>query len=164
MPLRKILGLICLLLTALCLGFGAAMVGKWFAFAAGSFTLLIGLLAFKWPSSWLPSAALLGSVCLAAGGLLFGASPSLMLLGVTLALADWDLAFLDLVPADGSSVRAVSLLEQKHYQSLALAIGLTLLLTVAGRIIRFQIPFVGMIILVILAFLSLSRLGRMLSD
>jgi hypothetical protein len=164
MPLRKILGLICLILTALCLGFGIASVRQWIAFTAGLIALLIWLLAYKWPSFWLSSTALGLSVSLAAGGLLLSASPFLMLLAVTLALANWDLAFWNDAPADGSSTRAVSLLEQKHYQSLALVLGLTLLLTVAGRMIRFQIPFVGMLLLVILTFLSLSRLGRMLSD
>jgi hypothetical protein len=122
------------------------------------------LFAYKWSFTWLPSAALVVSVSLAAVGLLAGAAPFLMLLGSTLALANWDLAFLNRILEGSLSTKAVTLLESKHYQSLALVLGLALLATITGRLIRFQIPFGGMILLVTLAFFSLGRLRLMISD
>jgi hypothetical protein len=164
MPLRKILRMVCLILTALCLGIGTAKVGQWIALAAGLATLLVWLAVYKWTSTDLPPLALVFSVSLAAIGLCAGASPLLMLLGATLALANWDLAILDHVQMGNSSAKAVTLLEKKHFQCLLLALGLALLVMIAGRMIRFHIPFGVMIALVILAFLSLARVWRILLD
>jgi len=164
MPLRKILGFLCLILAALCMAIGYAIIGHGIAIATALVILPAWLAAYKWPSTWLPATALVVSVSLAAIGLCAGASPLLMLLGATLALANWDLAFLDHVQVGSSSTQAVTLLEKKHYQSLVLALGLALLAIITGRIIRFQIPFGGMILLVALAFLGLVRVWRMLSN
>jgi hypothetical protein len=163
MSLRRILGLLSLTLTALCLGIGFVTIGPGAVFAAVLLTLLVWLLAYKWPSTWLSTAALVLTVGLAAVGLLAGAVAYLMLLGVIFALANWDLAFLELVLA-GNSSKTVTLLEKKHYQSLALALGLTLLVTFTGRMIRFQIPFIGLMLLVALAIFGLGRVWRLFSE
>jgi mannose/fructose/N-acetylgalactosamine-specific phosphotransferase system component IID len=164
MFLRKILTLICPLLTALCLAFGYSMIEPWIAFTAALITVLVWLFACKWSSTWLPSAALVVSVSLAAIGLLVGATPFLMLLGALLALTSWDLVFLDHVLSGNSPTKTVTLLERNHYQRLSLALGLTLLGTITGRIIHVQIPFGGMILLVMLAFFGFGRVWRMLSN
>jgi hypothetical protein len=163
MSLRKILGLLSLILTVLCLGIGFATIGPGAVFAAVLLTLLVWLFAYKWPSTWLSTAALVLTVGLAAAGLLTGAISFLMLVGAIFALANWDMSFLELVLA-GNPSKAVTLLEKKHFQSLALALGLTLLATFTGRIIRFQIPFIGLMLLVALAIFGLGRVWRMFSE
>jgi hypothetical protein len=149
---------------AACLAVGYALAGQWAALAAVLIALLAWLLARQGLSTWLSPAALVISVGLAAAGLFAGDSPTLMILSATLALASWDLVLLDHTLAGGSSAKTVTLLEKKHYQSLALALGLGLLAAVTGQMIRFQIPFGGMVLLVILALFSLDRLWRTLVD
>jgi hypothetical protein len=164
MTLRKILTLICLVWTTLCFVVSVAKVGQGFAFAGALTIMIVWLSAYKWPAPWLPSAALVVSIGWNAFGLLVGASPWLMLLGATLDLAIWDLVQLDHVLAGSLSTNAVAFLESKHYQSLAPALGLAILATFIGRMIRFQIPFVVMILLVTIAVFSLVRVWHMLSD
>ncbi len=163
MPLRKILSLACLILMLLCMAIGYITVGGWIALATALITLLVWLPIYKWPSSWLPAIALVISAGLAAIGLCVGATPALMLPAATLALALWDLANLNQARAGGPSDRGVSLLEKKNFQSLALALGLALLAIIAGRLVGFQIPFGGMILLVLLAFFGFGRFWRLLS-
>ena len=164
MPLRKVFTVISLILTAVCLIFGTSKIGQGIALAAGLVTLGVWLLAYKWPSTGLPSIALVVSVGLAGTGLCLGASPVLMLASATLALASWDLALLERIPAGSSSFRTISLLEKKHYQSLLLALGVAFPVMIFGRMIHVQIPFGVMILLVALACFSLARVWRTFSE
>jgi hypothetical protein len=150
------------MLCAACLAAGYAANGGAIAIAAGASTGLIWLLAYKQPARLPPAMALIISVIWGAVGLLVGATPALMILGTTLALAGWDLILLDqtLTRCANSSATANSLFEQRHYQSLALALGLGGLIVAAGRMIHVEIPLGGMILLVILAMFSLDRIWR----
>ena len=165
MPLRRILSLVCPILCVACLAAGYATNGDWIAVAAGASTGLIWLLVYKRPASWPPSVALVISVIWGAAGLLVDATPFPMILGTTFALAGWDLMWLDhtLTGSANSSAQTISLFEHRHYQSLALALGPGLLIVIAGRMIQFEIPLGGMIILAILAMFSLDRIWRTLS-
>lgn len=164
MPLRKFLSLVCPMTCASCLAVGYAMAGQWVALVAVLIAFLAWLPARQWLSTWLSSSALVVTVSLAAAGLLAGASPFLMILSATLALASWDLVRFDHTLTGGSSAKTVARLEKKHYESLVLALGTGLLVALTGRMIRFQIPFVGMVILVIFVLFSLDRVWRMLTD
>jgi hypothetical protein len=165
MPLRRILSLACPMICAACLVAGYAANGGWIAVAAGVSTGLIWLLSYKRPASLPPSVALVISVVWGAVGLLVDAAPFLMILGTTLALASWDLMLLDhtLTSCANSSAQTIRLFENRHYQSLALALGPGLLIVIAGRMIQFEIPLGGMIVLVILAMFSLDRIWRTLN-
>jgi hypothetical protein len=88
-----------------------------------------------------------------------------MILSATFALASWDQVLLDHTLTDrSSSAKTIALLENRHNQGLALALGLGLLIDVAGRMIHLQIPLGVMIILVILVLFSLDRIWRALID
>ena len=165
MPLRRILSLVCSMICAACLAAGYAANGGWIAVAASASTGLMWLLAYKRPASLPPSAALVVSVTWGAVGLLANATPILMILSTTLALAGWNLMLLDhtLTGCTNASAETISLFENRHYQSLALALGPGLLIVIAGRMIQFEIPFGGLIILAILALFSLDRIWRTLS-
>ncbi len=162
MPLRKIIILALMALSTACLAFGFARVAQWAAAAAVLAFWLVWLAAWRWPNVWSPSAALLVSIGIASGGLLAGAASLPVLIGITLILAVWDLTLLDQVIASTAPGKALAYLEQKHYQSLGLAVGIGLLGVVAGQIVRFPIPFVGVVFLAILAFFGLDRIWRLL--
>ncbi len=165
MSSRKTLSLVCPMACAAGLAVGYAIVAQWIALAVILLTSLAWLLAaHKWPAAEWVSMALVVFVGLAAAGLFAGVSPSLMIFSATLALASWDLALFDQVVTDLSSTspETITLFENRHYQSLILALGLGLLIAVAGRMIHFEIPLGGMIFLVILALLGLDRVWRAL--
>lgn len=164
MPLRKLLSLVFPTACVSCLAVGYAMAGQLAALAVVSIAFLAWLRARQHLSNWLFSAALMVTVSLAAAGLLVGAPPLLMILGATLALASWDLVRFDHTPASDSSATAITGLEKKHFESLALALGPSLLVAATGRMFRFQIPFGVMILLAIFAFFCLDRVWRMLTD
>jgi hypothetical protein len=88
--------------------------------------------------------------------------PLLMMLGAALALASWDVVLWNRTSADNPLIPSLTLIESKHYQSLALALGLGLLAVVVGRMFRFHIPFGWMVVLAILALFSLERIWRTL--
>ena len=165
MPLRRILSLVCPMNCAACLAAGYAANGGWIAIAASASTGLMWLLAYKRPASLPPSGALVISVVWGAVGLLADATPILMILSTTLALAGWDLMLLDhtLTGCANSSAQTISLFENRHYQGLALALGPGLLIVIAGRMIHIGIPLGGLIVLTILALFGLDRIWRALS-
>jgi len=162
MPVRKILRLVCPIISAICLGIGYATTGLWIASLILVFTLLAWLSAIKWPSGFLSSSVLVFTVSLAAAGLLSGVTPLLMILAAALALASWDVVLWNRSLTGNSFTVSLTLIERKHYQSLAVALGLGLLAVFAGRSFHFQIPFGWMVVLVILAFFSLERIWHTL--
>lgn len=98
--------------------------------------------------------------------MLAGAPPMLLILSAAFALASWDLVLFDHILADNpiSSVPTIGLFQARHYRSLALALGLGLLIVLVGRTIQVQISFVIMGLLVLLALLSIDRLWRTLKE
>ena len=162
MPLQKILRLVFPILCVTSLGLGYTTTRTWIAIFVLVLTLLAWLSAIQWPVGFLAYLALVLSVGLAAAGLLNGATPLLMLLGAAFALASWDGVLWNHTSAGHSATPSLTLIESKHYQSLALALGLGLLAIVAGRLLHFQISFGWMVVLVTLALFSLERIWRTL--
>ncbi len=162
MPVRKILRLVCPVISVTCLGIGYTTTGLWIAGLVLVLTLLTWLFAVKWPFGFLPTSTLVFSTSLAVAGLLTGAMPLLMMLGAALALAGWDVILWNRALINNSLSASPTLIERQHYQSLAVALGLGLLAIIAGRLFRFQIPFGWMVVLVILTLFSLERIWRTL--
>ena len=163
MSLRRTLILICATAGAACLVLGYVSAGRGMLALVALVTLPAWWLTYKRPGAFPPVAALVISVGLAAGGLLAGATPWLMLVSATLALAGWDLVLLE-HSLPGSSSAATSTLTQfmsLHYTSLALPLGLGLLIAVVVRMIPVQVPFWGMVLLAIFALWSFDRAWRM---
>jgi hypothetical protein len=162
MSFRKILRFVFPIICVTSLGLGYATTRLWIAIFVLVFSLLAWLSAIKWADGFLSFSALVLSVGLAAAGLLTGAAPLWMLFGAALALASWDVVLWNRISADNSPTLSLTLIERKHYQSLAVALTLGLLAAVSGRLFHFQIPFGWMVILVILALFSLERIWRTL--
>jgi hypothetical protein len=97
------------------------------------------------------------STGLAAVGILSGDRPFLLALGVMAALASWDLALLENL-LRASLPQHAAFFEARHLQSLALAIGLGVLVFGVGRTIQLSLPFGVLILLVVLILICLDRL------
>ena len=151
MPLRKTLLIICLIISVLCLAAGYALTGKWLGAALAILTGPAWLLARKYQESWLLFICLLISVGL------IGAIPLLMIFGSGIALAVWDLVFLDIGLGSDSSGEQTCRYENKHLQVLAMALGFGLVVTSLGRFINLQIPFIVMILLIAFTMFALDR-------
>jgi hypothetical protein len=149
-----------------CLAAGYAANGWGIVVMAGASTGLVWWLANKWPATSLPSAAFVVSIAWGAVGLLTSAPALLMILSAAFALASWDLVLFNYILADKpiSSTPTIALFQNRHYRSLALALGLGLLIVLAGRTIQVQFSFVIMGLFVLLALFSIDRIWRALKE
>ncbi|HET9912685.1 MAG TPA: hypothetical protein VFQ13_12390 [Anaerolineales bacterium] len=157
MTLRKTFFFICLIASVLCTAAGYAIAGNWIGVILAILMGPIWLFTRKYPDSWLLLTCLLMSVGLAVAGRLIGASPLLMILGSGLALAVWDLLFLDTSLRRNSSGEQTRQYEYRHLQSLALALGSGLLITLLGRLLNLQIPFIILMLLIAFTLFALDR-------
>jgi hypothetical protein len=157
MPLTKNLSLLCILASLACMLAGLAAGGRWTAGLPALAPALIMLLARRTPAGWLPAAALVLSTGLAAAGILSGAPPFLLALGVMAALASWDLALLENSLRAGPPQHA-AFFAGRHLKSLALAIGLGTLVVGVGGALQLSLPFGVLVLLVVLILICLDRL------
>ena len=80
-----------------------------------------------------------------------------MICGSGVALAIWDLLLLDDAVKGSSLGEQTRRYENKHLQSLALALGCGLMVAFVGRLLNFQIPFAILMLFVILAVFGLDQ-------
>jgi len=154
MATRKLLKLACPIACAICLAAGYASAGQWLGVPLAALVWAAWYFGAKWP----PTPLLIGSVTVAAVGLVAGASALWMLPGATLALAGWDLAHWDSFLGDDMPAEVESRLERKHYASVALALVPALLVAAAGQFLRLQIPFGVLVAVALAALLGLDRI------
>jgi mannose/fructose/N-acetylgalactosamine-specific phosphotransferase system component IID len=155
--LRNTFFVICLIISALCLAAGYGIAGQWIG---AMIAILIGpawLLARKYPDSQLPLVCLLGSVGFAVAGTLIGSPPFLMIFASAVALAAWDLLYLDSALGNHSSVEQTRHYENKHLQSLTLALGSGLIAALLGRFLKIQIPFLVWMLFITFTLFALDR-------
>jgi hypothetical protein len=166
MLLRRTISLACPIVCTLCLVAGYAANGWGIAMLAGASTGLAWWLAHKRSATPLPVVAFVISIAWTAVGLLTSAPALLMILSATFALASWDLVLFDHLLADNpiSSTPTLALFQNRHYRSLALALGFGLLIVLVGRTIQVQISFVIIGLFVLLALFSIDRLWRALKE
>jgi hypothetical protein len=115
------------------------------------------LFARKYPDSWLPYVCLLASICLAVIGKLTGAAPLFMIFGSGVSLAVWDLLYLDAALESNSSGEQTRQYENKHLQSLTLALGFGVSVAFLGRLLNPQIPFLVMLLFIAFTLFALDR-------
>ena len=157
MALRKIFFAACLVLSVLCLAAGYGIAGQWIGVVMAIMTGLAWLLARKYSASGLPLICLLASVGMAVVGRLTGAPPLLMICGSGIALAVWDLLLLNVALESDSSGEQTRQYENKHLQSLVLALSSGLCAAFLGRLLTLQVPFVLLVLFVILTVFGLDR-------
>jgi len=163
MSLRKLLTLVFPLAVLACLASGFLLVRQWLALAGLLLVLAAWLLAWRKPSRWSSLAALVLSVGFCAAGILLGASAVLMILGAACSLAAWDLSLWALSLVGVSPAEPPVAIAHNHYISLIFVLALSLLVALAGRLLRLQLPFGLMAILVLLVLFSLERLWHHLA-
>lgn len=158
MTLRNIFLFASLTFSTFCLAAGYILARQWIGIVMTLLTGLTWMYARKNPALWLSHLCLLASVCLAMAGILAGALPMFMFLGSGVALAVWDLVLLN--DALKSSIFGVQTrrYENKHLQSLALAIGSGLLVAWLGRWLHFEVPFAVLMLFVALVIFGLDRI------
>jgi hypothetical protein len=156
--MRKIIFFSCVLLAILCIGGGLVLTGAWLAGLAAVLPAGVLLIRSRWPSAGHPTIALAGWVGLAGAGLLLRAAPALMLVGTAAGLAAWDLA--QMARQEELASERGAALERRHYQYLALALGLGLLAALGGLSLRIQVPFIIVALLVGLLLFGLDRALR----
>jgi hypothetical protein len=157
MTLPKLLFSVCLIISVLCLAGGYGIAGRWIGVVTAIITSPTWLVARKHPATWLPFFCLIGSVSLAAIGLLKGSPVVLMICSSGFALAAWDLLLLNKVLRSNSSGEQNHLYEKKHVQSLALALGSGLVLAMLGRLVDLRISFSLMVFFIALVLYGLER-------
>jgi hypothetical protein len=158
MSLRKALFIISLIILMLCLAAGYGIAEKWMGALV---VLLIGpawLFARKNADPWLPFLCLLASVGLAVAGRLFGAPYWLMIFASAMALAVWDLIDLEAALGGNSLGAQTRRYENKHIQSLALALGLGLFGALLGRSINLRLPLIVLMLLIVFTLFALDRI------
>jgi hypothetical protein len=124
-----------------------------------------GYLGEKWGNSGrvlggcsrLPLVCLLITVGFAVAGRLIGSPALLMIFASAVALAVWDLSYLDSALGNPSSVEQTCHYENRHLQSLTLALGSGLLATLLGRFLKIQIPFIVWMLFITLLLFALDR-------
>lgn len=158
MALRKTFFVVCLVVSMLCLTAGYGFAGQWIGAVIALTSGLAWLPARKYPASWLPHICLFASVGLAVTGQLTGTPPLLMIFGSGFALAVWDLILLEGALGTNTSGEQTRRYENKHLQSLALALGAGLLAAILGGLLNFQIPFVAMMLFVALVIFGFDRI------
>ncbi len=141
MTLRETLFTVCLIILILCLSAGFMFTGQWIGVLAACITGLVWYLAKKNPASWLPHFCLLASVCQAVIGTLTGFPHLLALFSSGIALAVWDLLFLNADLGINPSEAQTRQFEYKHIQSLALAVGLGSAAGGLGRLLHLEPRF-----------------------
>jgi hypothetical protein len=147
-----------MVVSMLCLIAGYTLTGQWIGAVIAIISGLAWLPARKYPASWLPQICLFASVCLAVAGQLTRTPPFLMICGSGFALATWDLVLLDDGLGTNSSGEQTRRYENKHLQSLALALGCGLLVALIGGALNLQIPFIVMMLFVALVLFGFERI------
>jgi hypothetical protein len=154
---RKPLFTISLIILILCLAAGYGIAGKWLG---ALLAILIGpawLLSRKNTEPWLPFLCLLASVGLAVAGRLSGAPYVLMIFCSALSLAVWDLMCLDTALGGSALGAQTRRYENKHFQSLALALGFGLIVALLGHLITLRLPLIVLMLLIAFTLFGLDR-------
>ncbi len=149
-----------LAMVSLAAGFGPARA--WLALPAFLAMGLFWLFTHKQPGIWASSAVLIAYLGMTCISLLSGSSPLLALLGVTAALASWDLVVFERSLAGAPPAEGLRRLERQHLACLAFAAGIGLLSGFAGISIRIKLPFGVIVLLVLIAVVGIERGWRML--
>jgi hypothetical protein len=138
-------------LAAILLGLAYLPAGRWWILAVLGAMVLFWLVMKRWSIFGSASALLLIYLLVAAVGVLTGLSLSWLVAGCTFALASWDLVLFSEALQPGPPARLTDLMERSHLRSLAAACGAGLSLGLLAAVIHFELPFIVVVLLVLLA-------------
>lgn len=146
-----ILQRICLLVSVTCLGLPFLLVGNWLILPFFLAMAVFWIIMKKKSIFWSASVLLAIIVLLAAGGVMVNLSTPLMIVACTAALAWWDLTNFGQSLVSSQPPEITLSLERTHFQSLSLAVSAGLMLALTSSYLTLQIPFIGVMLLALLA-------------
>ncbi|HWQ45308.1 MAG TPA: hypothetical protein VN376_00495 [Longilinea sp.] len=156
MKIQKSTLIFCLSAAFVCLVAGYAN-HFWIILLAAAGAASFAFLTRKQSGLWLSSVILATYVLLTVVGITSGCSPYWMIIGITFALAGWDL-----YQKLSSSTEYSKADPKSHILILAVAAGSGLMLALIDLQIRLQLPFGVLIVLILLIYLGLeSSLANM---
>jgi hypothetical protein len=156
MTRRNFLFAICLITLTISLAAGFLITEQWVGFWIAIITGFAWYLARKYSDSWLLHVCLVASVSQAVIGTLTGFPPLLAIFSSGIALAVWDLIFLNASLTDSSYAEQTRRYESSHLQSLAWAVVLGLVMAGLGRLLHIQTPFIFLVLGVVLMIVGLD--------
>lgn len=165
LTLFRVIRFACPLVAVACLLVGLAHAGqeKTVSVIAVTAVALLSALAMiftcRWPFARLATYSLVMFTVLAAYGLVAQANALFMLVGAAAGLAGWDLALEEIRFANDAGLDKASygLFERSHLRSLALAVGVGLLVAAVGQNIQVRLPFLVVALLVGVGVWALER-------
>jgi hypothetical protein len=164
MRLHSTICAICLLLSAVCLVGAYMLGGYWLILLAIPAMLLLWIAARGQAAFWLATSLLAIYVLLAVIGIIIGVQILPIVVGCILALAAWDLADFNEIMVRDVLPRARATLEKNRLQSLAITVGISLVLIGAGYWLRLRLPFGVIVILGLLVTGCIMYAVHRLSD
>lgn len=154
---RNILFFACLIILTICLAAGFLVTGQQAGVLIAVSTGIFWYVARKNEFAWLPHLCLLASVSQAVIGVLTGFPPLLAIFSSAMALAVWDLLFLNTALGSTPSGEQTRRYENSHLQSLALAVVFGITAGGLGRLLNLQIPFILLALFAVLILFGLDR-------
>jgi hypothetical protein len=154
---------VCRFAAAFCLAAGFGLDSRWEIGLVFLAAALLGYLFKKQMGDWFPSVLFVLYLAAASLGLLIGLAPVWMIIGVTAALASWDLAMFCPRLESGSRPDLVINLERRHVEYLGVSMGLGLLMALTGLFLRLQLSFGLMALIVLLVLGSLYQFFQLVS-
>lgn len=158
MPLRKLLFFMAWFALMLSLAIGYGLVGHWVGVALAGAVGLGWVVALEYPEAWLTFTCLTLSIGLAVVGRLTGATPGWMLCAAGLALAVWDLLFLNSALKGSLPAEHTRRYERAYLRALGLALAGGLGVASLGRLLVLRLSFLVLVILIGVVVFGLDRL------
>lgn len=151
-------------LTSILMGAGFGMAGQWFVDILILVLLSFMLLADKFNWGWAFSIFLLSNAIIAALGIGIGAPTSLMILGITTALASWELSNTEKNYKKIYSHSLSKVFEKNRFLWLGISLGSGLLIAEVSQFIQFRLPFFVIYLITIIIMLCFYQIYRILNE
>ena len=155
MALHSLVQLVCIAGSTGCLLLGYALAGNWPVALVLAAVALFWILMSKKSAFWASSGALVAYLGLCVVGILLNCPLPPLVLGSLSTLTWWDLTDSGQGFCSEPPGKFRRLLEKHRLQSLALMIGISLMLEAAGLWLSLQLPFGVILLLVILAMIGI---------
>lgn len=127
--------------------------------AIGCFAIgLLWLFTLGRYRAWVASFGIFFNVCASGIGIWLGVSPFLMAFSVLGSLSAWDLTGFSYRLQFASPEDNLRTLEQRHLLLLAIFSGISMVLVLLGLLIRVEIPFGWMFLLVLMTIFGIMKL------
>lgn len=155
--IRKISFFLCLAILVISQISVYVLAGQWIGILSAIGLGFIWLFTRKHSDTWLPHICLAASIILTTTGTLTGSHFILSIISSGFSLAVWDLLLFDASLQKTTCADQTRRYENRHLQSLSLAVGLGIFAGIVGRSLHLQPPFILIVLMIVLALFGLDR-------